>query len=1378
MNAPEPERERWQPLRLGVVDLFYYEDEQFHFRDGRLLLRGNNGTGKSKVLALTLPFLLDGELSAHRVEPDGDPNKRMEWNLLLGGDYPHDERLGYAWVEFGRRAADGTAEYRTLGCGLKAVAGRGIARRWYFSTPQRIGAGADRLSLLDATRTALSRDRLVEAVEGHGMVYDQAGDYRRAVDEALFGLGEERYGSLVDLLIQLRQPQLSKRPSEAALSKALTEALPPMDPAVVADVAEAYRELEDDEEELQAMADAERASSAFLGHYRHYARVAARRAARPPRREHSRYERLTAERTAALAARDEAQAELDRIAARSGELASRAARLRGQDQSLRRSPEMDSARDLDRAGEEARQSARRADQATADAVRARDDADRARRRLEQVSRDAERAESDLEQAREHALLAARDAGLGAQHRDTVDRAFPEHADPVQRDAEDLVRRRLRALDHTTALLRAADEARDQHQRALTRLEDTEAELADLDRARARAEQELEAAARDHVAAVRDHLSSCTELCPEDLPGLLDQVTDWTTVLDGPDPARRGARQHAQQVETELAAREAELGMERDTLHLRRGELEEERAQLRDGRPAPPPVPHTRTAPREQGRPGAPLWKLVDFAEHLTGAERARLEAALEASGLLDAWVAPEGTLTPAEGHDTLVLADSPVPGPHLGQLLHPAVDPDDPDAAAVAPARVAALLAAIGTAEREDVPTWVTVQGRFRTGALRGSWSKEEARHLGEGAREQARRDRLDQIARTLDTVGARLAEVGAGLEHLAGRRRVLRAELDALPDDTALRAAHARVADTVRAAVDLTRRRDERAEDLGRARTRLDEARAELADTAAELGTPTAEEELSAGREALSSYRVALAGLWPAARAHLDASRVRESGREEAERAAQLAADLGERAEELRLEAEEAAERHDTLGRTVGTAVAELNRMLAQVAEELQECRDQERLLEAERTDALDRRGRAAGQVERLDTDIEEAVGARAEAVEALRAFAGTGVLGIALPDLDIPDPGREWAADPAVRLARAVDRALEETEDSDQVWDRLQKNLSVQFKNLQDALSQHGHGAASWPEAGVVLVRVTFQGREQSVPELAFALGEEVAARRALLSAREREVLENHLLTEVAGTLQNLIGAAELQVERMNAELEERPTSTGMRLRLLWQLRRDAPEGVAGARSRLLRQTADAWSADDRSAVGDFLQRLIEREREEDPGAPWFDRLTRALDHRSWHRFTVQRHQHGQWNSATGPASGGERVLAASIPLFSAASSYYATATNPHAPRLIMLDEAFAGVDDDSRAKCLGLLHAFDLDVVMTSEREWGCYPQVPGLSIAQLSRVDGISAVLVTRWEWNGRERLPAPEPHEPGTQILQEVPSGSRAGGGNGQEGLWE
>ena len=37
---PAPSSERWKPLRAGLVDMFYYDQEEFWFHDGRLLLRG------------------------------------------------------------------------------------------------------------------------------------------------------------------------------------------------------------------------------------------------------------------------------------------------------------------------------------------------------------------------------------------------------------------------------------------------------------------------------------------------------------------------------------------------------------------------------------------------------------------------------------------------------------------------------------------------------------------------------------------------------------------------------------------------------------------------------------------------------------------------------------------------------------------------------------------------------------------------------------------------------------------------------------------------------------------------------------------------------------------------------------------------------------------------------------------------------------------------------------------------------------------------------------------------------------------------------------------------------------------------------------------
>jgi hypothetical protein len=142
--------------------------------------------------------------------------------------------------------------------------------------------------------------------------------------------------------------------------------------------------------------------------------------------------------------------------------------------------------------------------------------------------------------------------------------------------------------------------------------------------------------------------------------------------------------------------------------------------------------------------------------------------------------------------------------------------------------------------------------------------------------------------------------------------------------------------------------------------------------------------------------------------------------------------------------------------------------------------------------------------------------------------------------------------------------------------------------------------------------------------------------------------------------------------------------------------------------------------------------------------------DQLGRALDYRRWHRFRVERWQDGSWRKLAGPASSGERALGLTVPLFAAVASFYTHDGCKHAPRLMLLDEALAGIDDAARAHCMGLIRAFDLDFVITSEREWACYAELPGVSICQLQRKEGIDAVHVSRWTWDGLAKTRAPDP----------------------------
>nr|WP_246187298.1 SbcC/MukB-like Walker B domain-containing protein [Moorella glycerini] len=103
----------------------------------------------------------------------------------------------------------------------------------------------------------------------------------------------------------------------------------------------------------------------------------------------------------------------------------------------------------------------------------------------------------------------------------------------------------------------------------------------------------------------------------------------------------------------------------------------------------------------------------------------------------------------------------------------------------------------------------------------------------------------------------------------------------------------------------------------------------------------------------------------------------------------------------------------------------------------------------------------------------------------------------------------------------------------------------------------------------------------------------------------------------------------------------------------------------------------------------------------------------------------------------------SGGEKAMAMYIPLFAATYSRYSDA-RADAPRLISLDEAFAGVDEKNLQDMFGLLTEMGFNYMMTSQVLWGCYATVPGLAIYELYRPRGATCVTLFHYRWDGNQR----------------------------------
>ena len=94
---------KWQINRVGLLDFWYYDEEEFDFLDGRMLLRGANGSGKSVTMQSFIPLLLDGNMRPERLDPFGSRARKME-NYLLEENDEREERTGYLYMEMKRKA--------------------------------------------------------------------------------------------------------------------------------------------------------------------------------------------------------------------------------------------------------------------------------------------------------------------------------------------------------------------------------------------------------------------------------------------------------------------------------------------------------------------------------------------------------------------------------------------------------------------------------------------------------------------------------------------------------------------------------------------------------------------------------------------------------------------------------------------------------------------------------------------------------------------------------------------------------------------------------------------------------------------------------------------------------------------------------------------------------------------------------------------------------------------------------------------------------------------------------------------------------------------------------------------------------------------------
>jgi uncharacterized protein (TIGR02680 family) len=1285
------------PLRAGIRNVWEYDDQEFWFAGGRLLLRGQNTAGKSKALELLFPFVLDGDMRSERLDPFGSKSKTMYWNLIEFAD--RQSAIGYCWAEFGRRDDDGTEHHVTLIVGMRAVrsAGRKVDP-WFVVTPARVGVDLD----LAPGGYPLTADRLKEALPATSRFATIARDHRLAVDHALFGLGPERYDALVHLLLQLRRPKLSEKLDMTRLSLYLTEALPPLEHHRMEALAQAFARLDDDTAEIETLEASLHEVESFLDLYRAHAQVQTRLHADEVRSANSSFDKVTETERRQRAARDAAEHELARIEHRRDELSRRVAEIEGALGGL----------DLSKV-QALHEVEKRAADAESHAGQLRERADADGGHAGQAAVTARQAEATAATAESRRVAvdatgaeAAEAAGLTDLH-DVHRGQMVERPDAAQVALEGAAARRAEDLKQVRQAAGLAREAQVKVNAAVRADDDAKAELAGAEDVLAERSAAADRAAEQLLAAVAAWAAGLDVDVPVDYP---EQVVEQVSHGRQPSPAALFAAAH----EAVRRSRAAVMAAAQQAEHERVELIEQRRHVEAEADDAPRPVPG-RPAARPEGC--APLWACVDFAPDLPADRRAGLEAALEAAGLLDALVTPAGTILDASTLDTWL-----VPAGPATPWLVPAAD------GPVDHAAVTAALSALGG---------VSPDGSWEGRGIAGRWSKPEPEFIGAAARAAARRRRVAALTERITELEHRLAGLARDDEVLAERERRLRDDEQAFPSPSLVALRDAR-RDVEAAGSEVDKRRERARQAAARLADAEGAAAAVLAalrDAEASAGCRAA--EVDDVLDALAGYRRTLVELAAASRRALDTRAAAVEAAEQAVEAGRVAARSGAAATRRERDAAEVRSEADELRRTSGADVDAILERQRELSEQRDAAGREQDDLAGARDQARDQLTEAKTLLENTEAARDEAESHRAVALQRLARVASTELGALAVGAVD---PGRDLTQVTAgLTFARAAYERLKDLAVDQRALDGVTNRFHRGFSTLQ---SQLGAGYDPYLDQtdGIEVCSATLNGKPIGISELAVNLTGQVRRRRETLTDEERQLIERHLLTEVGSHLGERVHAAWSLVTRMNDQLAAHPTRGGVSLRLSWTAAPDAnPEALA-----LLRREVALLDAGERATLAAFLQERVRIAREDAEGADVVERLAAALDYRRWHRFGITRlSTAGEQRLTTrtqSTGSGGEQAKLAHLPLFAATAAYYSSAA-PTAPHLLMLDEAFAGIDDAQKADCMHMLVDLELDVVLTNFAEFGCYPEVPALAIYHLERTPGQLGVTALRFVWNG-------------------------------------
>lgn len=1354
---------KWVINRIGLIDFWYYDEEEFHFRDGRLLLRGANGSGKSVTMQSFIPLLLDGNKAAERLDPFGTRARKLE-NYLLEENDGREERTGYLYMEFKRRDSD---SYVTIGIGLCARRNKKLDS-WHFILRDGRRVGRDFFLYKELKdKITLSKAELTNRLGDGGQVIEGQNDYMKLVNDTLFGYENvEEYKELVDLLIQLRTPKLSKDFKPTVLNEILSGSLSPLSDEDLRPMSEAIENMDNLKTRLGELEAGKKAAERIGEVYQQYNRAVLYEKADKYRKAEEQHGRDEREYVQACLAMEECDRERRKEIQREEALNIEKAVLQQKKESLDSS-------DISRLMEQKLEAEQKLARASRDFEEKEKSLSEKQERETQLNYGLKEQRERLEQQEEEI-----DGKLGDMEAGLQVLAFDEHVFMAEELKKGIgapypfhgLREQMGAIRTGIDL---GIELLEKRQRIMERQEEARVQLERIrqeQQRRIQLRKDQEEQSRQVKSEWEEHFYRWSRsnafllLSQEQERYYTGRIRSYDMLTD-PLEAREMLREQKDRLLGGLQRTGLELDHQRK---LEQAGYEEKQLELEEWRNKKDPEPEkedsvaaNRLWLEENHIPYYPFYKVVDFAGTLDEEKRNRLEEALYCMGLLDAVLVPgnyeKQVLASRRGmRDTYVFGDMDRVKESIGKLLEISDEIDD----IVFHQELAGVLGAV--AADGEGQTWVDEEGRFGLGLLKGTITHSyEAKFIGVRARQQYRLARIGELEEEAAVWAGKLEETNRLLEENRMAAARLEEEYSGYPPESDVLVAVRELSETEERIGKLQKETEERETALAGLQKELLEAELAVSENSRKLYLKGDLAVYKGAKEEASGYYDSIGSLELLHQAYLhtlESTLVLEDRMEELQGLLEeIRYDINKQRKELlelrgiisACEEQLKARDYESVREQLEACV----RRLSGIPEELKDCylkqsgyeKDYE-FHEARKADLEAEKERS-----RLDLLLFE---------KGLMDENGLSYVD-GLEEISWENPAE--AANALCRLLQS-DQRKASAELSSLLQQKFYENLSelVDFNLTIRWIFENGEyngytAGGTEPDFKRLAIFAKYKGREVSYDVLQKGLAGDVEIQKNLVKESDRALFEDILANTVSKKIRYKIYKSEAWVDKMNRLMESMNTSSGLKLSLVWKKKKAEEEGQLDTRElvELLKKDAGLMKEEELGQLSLHFQTKVQEARRimEDTGSlrSFHGVMKEVLDYRKWFEFQLFYQKTGEnrrelTNNAFFTFSGGEKAMAMYVPLFSAVVAKYDGA-RADAPRLVSLDEAFAGVDEQNISDMFRLMVDMDFEFIINSQILWGDCDTVPELAIYQLLRKENAKFVTVLPYIWNGKVRRPA-------------------------------